>query len=210
MPDTADGTSVVLSWVRWHLLVGFSHLFLFFDLPATELTEPTDAARDDPAAAAAEVAAASVAAAALPPRTGLPNHGAARAVAREFPPSAVTTMAGRAPALMAWQAQHCPSWRALGAYAPGEVPARQCLNAEVAAALCPAQACAWLLHLDVDELFFTGPPDAAQGGALPQARYHQRAHTKGGRERVEIGRARQRERAERERDRGAGYPIIGS
>jgi len=116
----------------------------------------------------------------LPPRTSLPDHSAARAVIREFASvgsdatlgggqdstTAVTVIAGRAPEMVAWQALYCPSWRMLGSYAPNEVPARQCLNAETAAALCPSVECTWLMHLDIDELFYTGPPEAASDGSM--------------------------------------------
>lgn len=170
---------MVHSWVRWHLKVGFSHLFLFFDLPPAVVNESltTGSGKFAPTASSSVSEDSS---SKLPPRTSLPDHSAARAVAREFasvgadatlgegPSSgpAVTVIAGRAPEMIAWQAMHCPSWRTLGSYAPSEVPARQCLNAETAAALCPSVECSWLLHLDIDELFYTGPLEATSDGSM--------------------------------------------
>jgi hypothetical protein len=54
-----------------------------------------------------------------------------------------------------------------------EVQARQTINAETGLALARDQGCSWLVHLDNDELFFTGSlRGGAAAGALPQAPDH--------------------------------------
>jgi len=117
---------VVLSWVRWHLRVGFSHLFLFFDLPPAAVDDSVTLSAEARATGCSHFASADSSSVPttgadsnLPPRSGLPDHGAARAVAREFASdgfgaaegtgsATVTVIAGRAPEVIAWQALHCP------------------------------------------------------------------------------------------------------
>ncbi|CAM9406511.1 unnamed protein product [Laminaria digitata] len=49
----------------------------------------------------------------------------------------------------------CRLWRELGAFSATEVPARQSLNAEDAMRKAGEMGLDWLLHLDIDELFYT-------------------------------------------------------
>jgi len=163
VPANARGVAVVDSWVQWHLGIGFTHLFLFFD----ELPEEAGA-KAAVGPASSSTAADATAAAALPPPLGTVGHPAAKALLAE-PAFAgrVTVLAARAPQLAAWQAAKCPGWSPATERFLGEVPTRQCLNAETALAFAAAHGLDWLLHLDIDELFYPGPaqplPTAGQG-----------------------------------------------
>eukprot|EP00903_Cladosiphon_okamuranus_P010339 g9782.t1 len=52
----------------------------------------------------------------------------------------------------------CRLWSQLGSFSAAEVPARQSLNAEDAMRRAGEMRLDWLLHLDIDELFFTSEP----------------------------------------------------
>ena len=156
VPTNHRGTSVVVSWCRWHLGVGFDHLFLFFDTG-------TDSNANDTAARGAGDEKKKNFDPTLPPVDGaglVPNHPAARAVNALFG-SRVTVVAGQGLELRQWQQLHCPSWATHAPFVDSEVPSRQCLNAETALTLCRRRGLTWLLHLDIDELFYTGPAQAS-------------------------------------------------
>ena len=135
----AGGEKPLLSWVRWHLGLGFDHAFLFFD-------EPRPHGADD---AWAPVGA--------------------REVRARWAPERVTVV-HRTAEQRAWQRARCSAWAEFGPHADDEVQARQVLNAEqaMALALAPERALRWLVHLDIDELFYVEPPagedERAAGG----------------------------------------------
>ena len=66
----------------------------------------------------------------------------------------------RTPAALARQRATCACWARFGGHAADEVQARQCLNAEDAARDARAAGLRWLVHVDVDEVFFAAGPDA--------------------------------------------------
>ena len=65
----------------------------------------------------------------------------------------------RTPELLDEQQETCACWARFGPYAT-EVQARQALNAEHASLQARRDGCTWLLHLDVDELFFVKSKEA--------------------------------------------------
>ena len=65
----------------------------------------------------------------------------------------------RSPQLLEEQQEKCACWARFGPYAT-EVQARQALNAEHASLQARRDGCTWLLHLDVDELFFVKSKEA--------------------------------------------------
>lgn len=109
------------TFIRYHLAVGFKHLFLFFDDPG------------DPAMAEA---------AGLPGVHVIPND---EALQRRWRQTRLYT--------------HNRSYHH---FITAEVMARQVLNVEVAIDLARERSVDWLLHIDVDELFFP------QGLTLPE------------------------------------------
>ncbi|CAM9220719.1 unnamed protein product [Ectocarpus fasciculatus] len=56
------------------------------------------------------------------------------------------------------QQERCRLWSELGSFSATEVPARQSLNAEDSLQRASTMGLDWLLHLDIDELFFTSEP----------------------------------------------------
>ena len=60
--------------------------------------------------------------------------------------------------MRAWQRLHCPSYADYLPFLEEEVQARQVLNAETGLVLAAGAGCEWLVHLDSDELFYTGDP----------------------------------------------------
>ena len=66
----------------------------------------------------------------------------------------------RTPELLDEQRETCACWARFGPFASAEVQARQALNAEHASIQARKQGCTWLLHLDVDELFFVESKEA--------------------------------------------------
>lgn len=58
------------------------------------------------------------------------------------------------------QAERCSQYTKLAQYME-EVPVRQMLNAELAMILAEERGLTWLLHIDIDELFFTEAPDVS-------------------------------------------------
>ena len=64
----------------------------------------------------------------------------------------------RSAAALARQARRCACWSKFGAHADAEVQARQCLNAEDAAGDARDAGLRWLVHVDVDEVFYAASP----------------------------------------------------
>lgn len=65
--------------------------------------------------------------------------------------------------LLARQRSRCGGWVRFGAHAAAEVQARQCLNAEDAAIDARCAGLRWLVHVDIDELFYAASPAALAG-----------------------------------------------
>ncbi|CAN0233960.1 unnamed protein product [Ectocarpus sp. 6 AP-2014] len=78
-------------------------------------------------------------------------------VAANFNPSQVTIDV-RNESQRKRQQDRCRLWGELGSFSATEVPARQSLNAEDALQRASTMGLDWLLHLDIDELFFTSEP----------------------------------------------------
>ena len=89
-----------------------------------------------------------------------PEHDPSLAVAEAWPSTRVTAVK-RDGALRARQAEECTLWSELGEFYEDEVQARQSLNAELAVGMARARGVTWLLHIDIDELFFTSAPSIA-------------------------------------------------
>jgi Glycosyl transferase family 2 len=106
-----DPGTPLLSFVRYHLALGVTHIYMFFDDP------------DDPWLELAE---------------RLP---AVKAIAYDD-------------ALRDWQRRSLPSFERLETFLNCEVMARQILNADTAIQMAFADGAHWLLHLDIDELFY--------------------------------------------------------
>jgi hypothetical protein len=126
-----DPDAPLLSFVRYHLSIGFRHIYLFFDDPHDPLLTLAD---------------------------GLPGVTAIRCDT----------------ALLDWQRANVPSFERLWPFYHREVMARQILNADVAIHLAIADQADWLLHIDIDELFYCDRPVADHApaarhfGAIPQ------------------------------------------
>lgn len=145
VPRDERGVSVVMSWCRWHLGIGFSHLFLFFDEPLENVSTSSEM----------EFRSSTY----PPTEMNFPNHPAITALHTEFGKDSefVTILSGQDLGLVKWQKDHCPSWERYSSFLREEVQARQVMNAETALVLAKQEKCTWLVHLDIDELFYTGP-----------------------------------------------------
>ena len=177
VPSSKRGVEVIRSWCRYHSAVGFSYAFLFFDdpLPQPEGAGDMGAPEDYSSIRSNSVPASpSSWPPPLPPLgPGMLDHvPAAVAMEEEFgaqaaaEPSAgeaggprlrTVVVAGRNPQLRIWQRRHCPSWAEYESFLADEVQARQTMNAETAMAMAAHRGMDWLVHIDSDELFYTGP-----------------------------------------------------
>ena len=117
LPDFAGST--LDSYIRWHVHIGFEHLFLFVDDPTHDVVS--------------------------------------LAIGDAWPREHVTVIR-RDAKLKARQEVECTLWGDLGRFYEDEVQARQSLNAELAVGMARARGLRWLLHIDVDELFYTSAP----------------------------------------------------
>jgi hypothetical protein len=109
----ADADLVIESFIRYHLLIGFDHLFLFFD-------EPSD-----------------------------PSFRKAAKYPR------VTAIRRDASLQRAWERSNLYGEdQVLREFVDKEIMARQELNVEIAIKLALEMKIQWLLHIDIDELFF--------------------------------------------------------
>jgi len=109
----ADADLVMESFIRYHLLIGFDHLFLFFD-------EPSD-----------------------------PSFRKAAKYPR------VTAIRRDASLRRAWERSNLYGENEiLREFVDKEIMARQELNVEIAIKLALEMKIQWLLHIDIDELFF--------------------------------------------------------
>ena len=109
-----DADPVIDSFIRYHLLIGFDHIFLFFDDP-----------RDPSIAKAGKYRNV----------TTVINDGELRRIWKQ------TRL-------------YAQDWQ-LREFLDREVMARQILNVEVAIGLAIENRFDWLLHIDVDELFYS-------------------------------------------------------
>lgn len=109
-----DAEPVIDSFIRYHLLIGFDHIFLFFD-------DPRDSS-----------------------------------IARARKYRNVTTMINDGALRRMWKQTRLyrDDWQ-LREFLDREVMARQILNVEVAIGLAIENRIDWLLHIDVDELFYS-------------------------------------------------------
>jgi hypothetical protein len=107
------GRAPLESFIRYHLGVGFDHLFLFFD-------DPGDSALS---------------------------------TARTFPPNFVTAIPRDAE--QREREKQCSRYDFLQDCLETEVQARQELNAQIAMQRSKELGLRWLVHIDIDELFFT-------------------------------------------------------
>ena len=113
-----DAHAVIDSFIRYHLLIGFDHIFLFFDDP------------QDPSIAKA----------------------------RRYPN--VTAVSHDLALRRRWKRTRLyREDRQVREFIDTEVMARQMLNVEVAVGLAVEKRVDWLLHIDVDELFYCPADD---------------------------------------------------
>ena len=117
LPEFAGST--LDSYIRWHVHIGFEHLFLFVDDPTRDVVS--------------------------------------LAIGDAWPRELVTVIR-RDAKLKERQEVECTLWGDLGRFYEDEVQARQSLNAELAVSMARARNLRWLLHIDVDELFYTSAP----------------------------------------------------
>ena len=147
LPDF--GAAPLESFVRYHWAVGFDHIFLFYDDP-DDPTLPVARRLEAEAAAASAASAASVASVA----SASEASATATATATAATTPSVTVVLHDESLRATWAAR-CPSFPDMAPFAAAEVQARQHLNCEVALELAAARGVRWLLHIDIDELFFT-------------------------------------------------------
>jgi hypothetical protein len=133
---------------------GFSHLFLFFDEP---LNDEASCALGGESAEEEHITNK------YPPTTQPLNHPAISALtSSEIGLECITIISGQDKLLQQWQKNHCPSWNKYSSFLTEEVQARQVMNAETALVLAEKENVSWLVHLDIDELFYTGPRNEAE------------------------------------------------
>ena len=174
LPSAERGVMALRSWCRYHAAVGFRYAFLFFDDPLLEgkCREESNAIQNSPRAP--EASDRRDRSGSWPPQhppvdSNLLTHvPAAVAVSKEFAGSSTSysvassefeavVVAGQSPRLREWQHCYCPSWDEYVEFLDDEVQARQTMNAETALVMAAHREVDWLLHIDSDELFFTGP-----------------------------------------------------
>jgi len=123
-----------VSFVRWHLAVGFERLYLFFDDPCDDEDVPVGWREIDAFCCCAAD----------------DRDDDTRPVVR-FRRGDQTVEAARAA---------LESYATFGPFVESEVQARQCLNAEHAARLARQRGLRWLVHIDVDEAFYVASREA--------------------------------------------------
>eukprot|EP00457_Paulinella_chromatophora_P006098 gb/GEZN01006116.1/.p1 GENE.gb/GEZN01006116.1/~~gb/GEZN01006116.1/.p1 ORF type:complete len:550 (+),score=80.92 gb/GEZN01006116.1/:40-1650(+) len=118
----------LLQWLCYHTRLGFEHIFVFLDDPTEESTA---------------------------------------IIVTSFDPARVTLVRNDQHLLRAVRERNSTVYARYGPFGPAEVMARQLINADYAAHLLRkmytptnafhAKKIDWLLHIDVDELFYVGP-----------------------------------------------------
>jgi hypothetical protein len=72
-------------------------------------------------------------------------------------------------ALRDWQRRSLPAFERLETFLDREVMARQILNADTAIQMAYADGADWLLHLDIDELFYCDGPIQQHFATIPES-----------------------------------------